>query len=243
MKASNPWPLDSTNEAYPCVVANATKTAAPDYRTAILLSRKFLRIVRLSPAYSSNMKVFLPLVLAAAFVLPADADSLADSKEMSVQLYPDLRKEGSPLHNAIKARIESERAAASAIFENPNWPLYLAVSEAVKLGIQPHFPSATSIKQVNSKESERQSPLDEINWALSLNGPRTTEEARRQHEIFSKYGGQTPEGRARLVALVSGANLQEIEAISQTEELKRKNSELIRQSDTLDALFEVQRTR
>lgn len=83
--------------------------------------------------------------------------------------------------------------------------------------------------------------MADLRWALSLNGrARTPEENDRYIAILRAHGGWSPENLARLTAIVSGASVAEVEAITQTAELKRQTAELREQNDRL---FDIQRNQ
>jgi len=51
------------------------------------------------------------------------------------ELYPEANTKGSRLHEAMQAKAESFQAEDPAFFQNPKWPLHLAVETATELGI------------------------------------------------------------------------------------------------------------
>jgi hypothetical protein len=152
------------------------------------------------------------------------------SQDAAISLYPDLAKEGSKLYETVALKIESEKADHPEVFANPQWPLLLAVTQAVKIGITPIIS-----KDKDSRDSIRQ----QIGWALRVTSdPKgiTVEDLAKSKLILNSYGGNTPENRARLTALVLGASVADAEAITQTNELKTQTNELRYQSDRLQDL-------
>jgi hypothetical protein len=63
----------------------------------------------------------------------ADAETLAINR--ASDLYPDARTAGSKLNEAMQAKATSLQTEDPRFFENPKWPLLLAVETATELGI------------------------------------------------------------------------------------------------------------
>jgi hypothetical protein len=72
-----------------------------------------------------------------AEVLPARAQTVADAQKQALAKYPDLGREGSPLHTQFKSLYNAAKQSDPAALTDPSWPLTLAERAAAMLGAPP----------------------------------------------------------------------------------------------------------
>jgi hypothetical protein len=60
-----------------------------------------------------------------------------ETKQYTVQKFPDLAIKGSPMNLAYNAKVRTYRAAQPDYFQNPEWPWMLALEVAAELQIKP----------------------------------------------------------------------------------------------------------
>ena len=70
--------------------------------------------------------LLLFLTLLAAAPLPARSQTVADAQKQALAKYPELGREGSPLHTQFKSLYTAAKQSDPTLLSNPNWPLILA---------------------------------------------------------------------------------------------------------------------
>jgi hypothetical protein len=58
-------------------------------------------------------------------------------KQYTIQKFPDLAVQGSPMNVGYMTKLRAYRAAQPDYFQNPQWPWMLAMEVAAELQIKP----------------------------------------------------------------------------------------------------------
>lgn len=86
--------------------------------------------------YSMKTTILL-FLLSISPLLAGPNEDVAASTQRAIDMFPDCDKEGTPLFNAVVARIEEMKKKDGASFDDTMWPVKIASEEAAKLGINP----------------------------------------------------------------------------------------------------------
>lgn len=91
-----------------------------------------------------NIKtIAIPFVFLTALLLSALAQTVADAQKQALAKYPELAREGSPLHAKFVELYRQAKESNPSLLTDPNWPLTLA-DKASTIVDAPSTPSAQS---------------------------------------------------------------------------------------------------
>ena len=110
----------------------------------------------------------------------ASAQSVPDSQQEALRIYPALRDSGSALNLRFVARVKSLRAGNDPLLQSADWPLTVARQVATELGIVAALPAPDiGIPYVDPRLIEKSKKTDEAKgaaWSHWL----TPEESRKK---------------------------------------------------------------
>jgi hypothetical protein len=86
------------------------------------------------------MKPLLALLALFSLLASALAQTAADSQKQAVEKYPELAKEGTPLHSKFIELYRQAKETNPTFLQNPDWPITIA-DKASALLIRPPFTS------------------------------------------------------------------------------------------------------